>query len=168
MADLFRFPGKDTIGLAGGAVSDLFAAEGYRSKAEGNRQEAAHYRRAGDLADQNARFTTESTAIQNTQLQRQVFQGLGSIEASVAGSGMSESGSALDILRSSAQQGALQEEVLKRQGLIAEQGYKEQANSYRDMASSADRAARDADRAGDTSTITGVLRGAGALLSLAM
>ena len=168
MADLFRFPGKDTIGLAGGAVSDLFAAEGYRSKAEGNRQEASHYRHAGDLADQNARFVAESTAIQNTQLQRQVFQGLGSIEATVAGSGMADSGSALDILRSSAQQGALQEEVLKRQGLISEQGYKEQANSYRDMASSADRAARDAERAADTSTITGVLRGAGALLSLAM
>lgn len=164
----FKFPGKDAIGLAGGAVGDLFAAQGYRSKAEGNRQEAAHYRHAGDLADQNARFSSESTAIQAFQTERQLYQGLGGIEAAVGGSGMADSGSALDILRSSAQQGALQEAVLKRQGLITEQGYKEQAKSYRDMAGSADRAARDAEHAADSSVLTGVLKGAGALLSWAV
>lgn len=168
MALDFKFPGRDAIGLAGGAVGDLFAADGYRSKAEGNRQEAKHYRHAGDLADQNARFTAESTAIQAFQTERQVYQGLGSIEAAVAGSGGADSGSALDILRSSAQQGALQEAVLQRQGLISEQGYKEQANSYRDMAVSADRAARDAEDAARGSTLTGILKGAGALLSLAV
>lgn len=162
----FKFPSAQGIGLAGGAVSDLFAAEGYRSKAEGNRQESAHYLRAAGLAEQNAAFTRESTAIQSTQLQRQVFQGLGSIEASVAGSGLAEGGSALDVLRSSAQQGALQDAVLKRQGLISEQGYKEQANSYRDMSESALRAAHDAENAAKGSTATGILKGVGAIASM--
>ena len=45
----FKMPGTDSINLAGGAVNDLFAAKAYRSKAEGNRQEAEHYRHAGVL-----------------------------------------------------------------------------------------------------------------------
>ena len=162
----FKMPGTDSINLAGGAVNDLFAAKAYRSKAEGNRQEALHYRHAGDLADQNARFTSESTAIQAFQTERQLYQGLGGIEAAVGGSGLADSGSALDLLRSSAQQGALQEAVLKRQGLITEQGYKEQAKSYRDMAGSADRAARDAEDAAKNSEFTGILKGVGAIAGL--
>jgi hypothetical protein len=45
---------------------------------------------------------------------------LGGQEADVAGAGFSEGGSALDLLRSSASQGALTHAVLGQQGLITE------------------------------------------------
>jgi hypothetical protein len=65
--------------------------------------------------NQEAAFTKESTAIP-------------------------ASGSGLDILAQSASQGALQQAVIQRQGLITEQGYEEQAQSYRNMESAADMA----------------------------
>ena len=57
------------------------------------------------------------------------------------------SGSGLDILAQSASQGALQQAVIQRQGLITEQGYEEQAQSYRNMESAANLAAGAEDKA---------------------
>ncbi len=47
----------------------------------------------------------------------------------MAGAGLGESGSALDILRDSASQGALTKATLGQQGLINEAGYQEQQQS---------------------------------------
>jgi hypothetical protein len=152
------FPGKDMFGEIGGAVSDLFGSSAQKDKAKALRGEADSLRHAASLSDQNAKLSAQSTAIQKTQLDRQIYQGVGSVEANVASSGFADSGSALDVLRASAEQGALQHAVLGRQGLITEQGHKEQALSYRNMAGAADRAARSADKAGDLNKVMGGIK----------
>jgi hypothetical protein len=60
---------------------------------------------------------------------------LGRTQAAVAGAGLAESGSALDILRESASEGATTKAVIGQQGLITEAGYQEQA--YTNMANAA-------------------------------
>lgn len=126
--------GANTFSFAGGAVDSLF-------KGLGSEAEAKNYRLAAKYADQNAQFTEMSTAVKQTQATRAITLGIGETKADVAGAGFAESGSALDLLRDSASQGALQKAVLSEQGLITEEGYKVQAQSYRTMAEYADMAA---------------------------
>lgn len=120
--------GANTFSFAGGAVSDLF-------KGFGDEVEGKNYDLAAQLAEKNVQYTQMSTAAKTMQAQRQLTMGLGETTADVAGAGFGQSGSALDLLRDSASQGALHEAVLKEQGLITEEGYKEQAQSYKNMAS---------------------------------
>ena len=130
-----------TFSAAGGAVSDLFGYFGTQSKAAGDLTEAQDYTEAATLADQNEQFTAMSTGIKLAQQNREITKSLGTTQADVAGAGFAASGSAMDILRDSAAQGALTKSVISEQGLITEAGYKEQAASYTNMASAATAAA---------------------------
>src|SRR5436305_2093773 len=94
--------GANTFSFAGGAVSDLF-------KGFGDAVEGKNYDLAATLADKNARYTEMSTQVKQMQAQRALTMGLGETKADVAGAGFAESGSALDLLRDSASQGALQQ-----------------------------------------------------------
>ena len=150
---------SSTFTLAGGAVSDLFAAQGakqsaamqakglniqaqgLRLKAQGDIAEAQSYDLASALAEKNKQYTIESTAIQQAQLDRSIMQAQGSIEATVAAGGLKDSGSVLDVLADSARQGAIAHQVLAKQGEITEAGYEEQAKSYDVMSSAARMAA---------------------------
>ena len=125
------------------------SADLLRLQAQGDLAEASEYDLAGNLANANATFTAQSTAIQQTQQDRALYQSLGTTQAGVAGAGFAESGSAMDVLRSSASQGALTRAVLGQQGLVTEAGYQEQAQSYATMS-----AAARATAAGET-TIAG-------------
>ena len=125
----------------GSAASDLFAGFAAGDKIKGDLLEQQSYQAAAGLAEQNAQFTAQSTAIQQSQSDRELFMSLGKTKSEVAGAGFSESGSALDILRSSASQGSLQKAVIGQQGLITETGYQEQASAYTDMANAAAAAA---------------------------
>jgi hypothetical protein len=161
---------QTTFSDVGGAVSDLFAGMGAQAagalkaqgldieaqgtditaqslllKAQGDLAEGQEYTLAQQLAQQNAQYTAASTAIQAAQEQRQVTMTIGGQKAAVGGAGLAESGSALDLLRSSASQGALAVGTLKTQGQITEAGYNEQAASYGIMASTA-----NATAAGET------------------
>lgn len=133
--------GPATFNDIGGAVSDIFSADlnaqGLKIKAQGDFAEAQNYDLAAGLARQNEQFTEASTAIKQTQAERQIYQTIGEQQAQVAGSGFQASGSALDLLRSSASQGALTHAVLGQQGLITEAAYTEQAQSYTNMAAAA-------------------------------
>lgn len=133
----FGFGGGSNIGggfnALGGAVSDLTASFG-------DEAEASNYRMAADLADKNEQYTELSTAIKNTQADREIYQTIGQQQAQVAGAGFAEGGSAGDLLRSSVSQGALQHAVISKQGQMQEEAYKEQAASYRTMADAADKA----------------------------
>src|SRR6516165_945119 len=122
-----------TFSDIGGAFSDLMAASAARSKQTGLQLEEQQYEQAAAFAQQNVEYTKQSTAIQEYQKQREVMQTLGQQQADVAASGFAESGSALDIERDSANQGALAQGVLAQQGLITEAGYEEQAQSYQLM-----------------------------------
>lgn len=166
--------GQGTINSIGGAVNDIFSskatASGLRLKAQGARVEGENYDLAAELALQNRDFTKVSTSIKQTQADREIYLGLGSTRADVAGAGFTGGGSALDILRSGAQQGALQKQVLGYQGLITEAGYEEQNKAYTNLAGFArysadvqDQMASDAEKAGQWSA---VFKSASAITSL--
>lgn len=172
--------GTGTFTALSGAVSDLFAAGADRSKgdalrikAKGDALEGENYDLASDLALQNKQFTETSTAIKAQQLDRQNTQVLGGQQADVASGGFAASGSALDLMRDSASQGALTKAVAGQQGLITEAGYQEQAESYQNLSKAAafavqqDNLAADAaDKAASGSTITGIIKGVAGVASL--
>jgi hypothetical protein len=109
-------------------------AEALGLKAEGDLAEASNYDIAAQLAQANAAYADQSTRIQVAQEARQVAGTIGSQRASVAASGFSSGGSAGDLMRDSAAQGALARGVLEQQGVITEAGYNEQAQSCQTLA----------------------------------
>lgn len=115
------------LGGIGQGVSDLFGAIGQF-------EEAGAYNTAASYATQNAEISKESTAIQQTQLSRQLYQVQGAEQADVAGGGFKQSGSAIDVFRSNAQQGSLAHQLLGRQGIINENSYLAAAAQYKAMA----------------------------------
>lgn len=131
----------------GAATSDIFAASADQSKASGDYAEQTEYTEAAGLANQNEQFTAMSTGIKEAQQNREITQQIGKTQADVAGAGFAQSGSALDILRNSAEQGSLAKAVTSEQGQITEAGYAEQAESYTQMASAAGEAASAAKEA---------------------
>jgi hypothetical protein len=154
------------VGDLSSAVSSLFAGEATKFQAEAADEAAVAAKAAGqadvlkgegdvlegqmngtaaDLAKLNATYTAQSTAIQVAKADRAQFMQLGSEKAAAAGSGGTGGGSAADILRSSAEQGALNRGVLQQQGLITEAGYTEQATSYGYMQKAANVAAQAED-----------------------
>lgn len=157
--------GTGTINSVGGAVGDLFAAEGYRSKAKGLQFEKANYLDAAVMSDKNAEFTELSTGIKVAQLDRSIYKSLGQTTADVAGAGFANSGSALDILADSAQQGSLTRSVTQQQGIINEESYRTQAKAYRNMASAADVAIDAANDAATGAMISGGFKAAAAAAS---
>lgn len=158
--------GSGTFASLGGAASDLFAADAHRAKAAGDRFEQKNYLLAADLADQNTKFTETSTAIKLAQGDRQLYQTLGGQQADIAGAGFANSGSALDLMRDSASQGALTHAVTAEQGLITEAGYKEQGESYRNMSQAAQVAINAETKAADNAWITAGIKGVAAAASL--
>ena len=179
-----------TFSDAGGAVSDLFAgmgattqvglkAQGLDIQAEGDLAEGQNYDLAATLAGQNAQYTEASTAIKEAQLDRTTSMAIGGQQADVAGAGFSSSGSALDLLRDSASQGALTKAVTGQQGLIQEAGYQEQQQSYETMSAAAkstaaglENIASETEAAGKTSEIgdfiSAGLKGAAAVASVVL
>lgn len=158
--------GASTFSDIGGAVSDLYAASADRSKAQGLRIEGEEYTLAGNLAEQNAQYAAQSTAIQEAQKSREIEQTVGKQQADVAASGFTESGSALYLLMDSANQGALAKATLQQQGLITEAGYEEQAQSYQLMTQAANQAATAADHAAQGAEISAGIKGAAAIATL--
>jgi methionine salvage enolase-phosphatase E1 len=140
---------------AGAGVSDLFSGFGDMEKAQGDVLEQQSYEEAAALAGQNAQYTAMSTAITQAQENRQLVMSQGKTQQQVAGAGFLLSGSALDMLRSGAQQGALTKAVTGYQGQITEAGYKEQQQSYENMANAAGDAAKGADLAAVGSFVAG-------------
>lgn len=159
---------QTTFSDAGGAVSDLFAGIGDQYKAQGDQIEKGMYESDASLATQNAAYTQQSTAIKLAQQSRANFQSQSETEANVAGAGLKMSGSALDILANNASQGELTKQVMQQQGLMTEEGYKEQATAYTDQADAAGVAASAAKTAGIGADISGALKGVAAVASIGL
>lgn len=158
--------GPTTFQALGGAVDDLFSASAFRTRAEGDRLQAQEYDLAGGLARQNKQFAETSAAIKDMQIQRGIYGVLGQQAADVGASGFESGGSALDLLRDSAQQGALTKAVASQQGLIEEAGYEEQAKSY-DLQAQTARMAADADeKAAHGKTFSAVIKGITSIATL--
>jgi hypothetical protein len=148
------------VSAGSNAVSDLFGGIGLLYKAKGSKIEAEMYDKAAALARLNKKFTESSTEIKTVQQQRDIYKSIGGTQADVASSGFEASGSALDILRESASQGALTKAVIGQQGLIEEAGYEQQAESY-DLMAKASRMAAQADKWG------AIGKGIGAAINIA-
>lgn len=112
------------LGDISGAVGDLFGAVG-------GEQAAASYGKAASIASQNEALTLRSGQIQEQQEGIAITKALGGEEATTAGAGLSMSGSAVDLMRSSVQQGALSKQLLANQTEITAQGYAQQAAAYK-------------------------------------
>lgn len=147
-------PSANQFSAAGNAASDLFGGIGLLYKAKGSRLEAQQYDKAAALARLNEQFAKTSTDIKVAQEQRDIYKQVGGQESDIAASGFEASGSALDILRESASQGALTKAVIGQQGLIEEAGYEEQAQSY-DLMAKASREAAKADTWGAVGKFVG-------------
>ncbi len=148
MADLF----SSGIGAAGdlfggvmGGISDFQAAGGYKSAAK--------------LATQSAALSGASTRIQFMQEQRKIYQVTGGQQADIAASGLKMAGSALDIIRSSAEQASLSKQLIERQGEITTLGFKAQATAYSAQASAS-------ETSGIGSIVGGVLGAASLLIGI--
>lgn len=138
------------INSIGSAVGDLYSQEG-------DEAEAQNYRQAAALSREEAQFTVSSTNISEMQADRQVTQAIGGVKAAYGGNGIStNSGSALDVLGSSAQQGAMTKAAVNYQGAQQEYQYNEQAISYDNMANAADKAAQGAGIGALISGVAGV------------
>src|SRR6202165_1402864 len=155
-----------TFSTFAGGVSDIFAAQGDKAKAQYDFAEGKSYGLAAGLAAQNEEFTATSTAIKEAQQQREAMMTLGGQQADVAGAGFAASGSALDLLRDSASQGALAHAVIGQQGLITEAGYNEQAASYKIMQGAANDAGNAENNAANNAEITGSLKAIAGVASL--
>ncbi len=115
----------------GGAVNSLFGSIG-------DIQEANAYGEAAKIAKSNAQIAVTSTNIQAAQSARQAFQIIGQEKAGTASAGFDiNSGSAGDLLRSSAQQSSLQQGLIHVQGAITQAGFLEQASAYQGQANAA-------------------------------
>ena len=158
----------------GAGVSDIFsgiaAEEQAQIKAQGDIAEGQSYAEAAQLAGQQATYTQVSTQLQEAQQARELNLSLGKTTQQVAGAGFSLSGSALDVLRSSAAQGSLAKAVTATQGAITEAGYLEQQSSYNLMSQAAFKSAQEEESAGKTAMLGGEIAGglaiAGGILAL--
>lgn len=162
------FPfGNSTFANAGGAVSDLFAYKASGIKATGDLAEAGGYARAAALARENIPLEEAATKIQQTQVAREALKTIGGQEADISGAGFAASGTALDLLRSSASQGALASQLIGEQGAIQVNAYEQQAEAYDTMSEAATFAANAEKQAGKGDLIGGAIKGAGAIASVA-
>jgi hypothetical protein len=137
------------------AVSDLYGAGG-------DRAEARQYDNAEQYALEEANFTDSATRIKEMQTMRQLLQATGAEQAGYAGSGLAMSGSAQDVLRDSAQQGALALGAIQFQGAETKLGFQEQATSYSIMAD----AARSASKGAGVGAVVSGLAGLANLVGL--
>lgn len=149
---------------AGGALGSFATGLSMFQKSKGDLAEARSYDLAAQLAGLNATFTETATGIKVAQEARTIYKTIGGQKADVAGSGLKESGSALDLLASSSQQGALATATIQEQGLITEAGYKEQQQSYEIMADAARSASSMDQTLGWINIAAGALKLGGAFI----
>jgi hypothetical protein len=155
---------SSSVSLFGGAFSDLFAVPiDPRRRATGSKRRTMTLPRRWPT---RTRSSPRPRRRKQQQFDRNIYQTIGGQQADIAGAGFANSGSSLDLLRDSASQGALTKAVAGQQGLITEAGYKEQAESYTNLASAARMAADAEDNAAKGSTITGIIKGAAGVASL--
>lgn len=110
-------------GDLGGAVGDIFSGIGGLSEAGGLSD-------AADLARKNAKLVERATQIEEIRQTRQIYQAVGGQQADIAAAGFSLSGSAIDLMKSSMQQGSLDKALIANQGEIEKNSYLAQAGAY--------------------------------------
>lgn len=106
-------------------------------QATGAAAEAGQYDTAAGIAEGNAQLALVGGDIEKYQAMRQVQKTIGAQRATGAASGFADAGSALDVARSSLQQGLLQTQLIGTNADLKAGGYLEQAASAQAEASAA-------------------------------
>lgn len=114
-----------------GAAADLFGGGGILGSSLAG---AAGSNAAATAYGYAQTFTKEQTALEETLAGRQIYQAQSTAQAGIAGNGFQLGGSAGDILRSNAQQGALTKGAIALQGAAQEQAYLEQQKAAKGAA----------------------------------
>jgi len=136
---LMRNTVADILGLRGKAEADAANAQASEVQAAGYQQEVGAYTTAGDIAGNNAVVAEVAGNIKGLQERRQLTQTVGSQRAAVASAGFRNSGSAIDIMRSSVQQGALARQLNRAQTDLTKGGYLEESAASMAEAAGANR-----------------------------
>lgn len=142
---------------AGTAITDFGSAAADLLMAEGSREAAKAYGQASAIATSNSNLTLRSGQIQEEQESRAITQALGSENADVASAGFKNSGSALYLMKSSLQQGALAKQLISNQTEITAQGYQQQAAAYTGQEKSAEFQAQADDASAAASAAAGAV-----------
>jgi hypothetical protein len=132
--------GSAILGL-GGAAGDLFTMFGQQKQSD-------TYAKAKSLADMNTQLAGEAESIQKYQQQRTVMKVLGTQQADIAAAGLAQSGSAQDLLRSSASQGALAKAGIEVQGEIQQNASQQQAAAAQAQSDAAKKSAQSSGMGG--------------------
>ena len=148
------------IGDLGSAANDLIQGQATEEadtlKAQGDLAEAEQYK----LEDQE--LITE-TGVKEAQASRNLTLAQGQTQQEEAGSGGKNSGNALDIMRSNAEQGSLQQAVISQSGMSQEEAAVTEENA---LNSAAQTEMKMADQARTDSYITAGIAGLSAIGSL--
>lgn len=115
-----------------GAGSSMFSGLG---NAFGDFAEAAGSSQAAALYGQAAQYSELGGKIKDMMLRRQAFQVIGGTQSDVAGSGLKMSGTAVDVLRSNAQQASLSRAVTDVNTRIQVNSYTAQEDAAKAAAS---------------------------------
>jgi hypothetical protein len=124
---LVRSSVADILGFQATSAEQQAAAQGTQLSQQGYNAEADAYGTATALGNQNAALAAMAGGITELQTQRKVTQAIGGQRADIAGAGFKESGGALDLLRSSYQQGYLGDQLIRTQTAMTQGGYLEEA-----------------------------------------
>lgn len=116
----------DIGNLRGLAASNAANAAASTTQSEGYLREAEAYENVGAIAKENATIEGVSGNIKQLQLGRAVQRTLGSQRAAVASAGFASSGSSLDVMKSSIQEGYLADQLIRSQTAVTQGGYLEQ------------------------------------------
>lgn len=149
----------NAFGDIGTSITDFGSAAADLLEAQGATTSAGTYMQAASVSEQNAAVEAQSTAIQEVQAQRKLYSTVGGQQAEVAGAGFGASGTALDLMRSSAEQGALTQQVTQLQGSLNVSAYQQQAAAETGQAQSAETAASAETSAAGYAQASGVVSG---------
>jgi hypothetical protein len=139
---------------AGGVAQDLFSQQSLRTRAKGQRMEAEQYDLAAGYAREQKLYTRQSTELKQFQTERNILKTIGGQKADVAAAGFGAGGTALDLLRDSASQGALEKAVFSFQGAVDETAFEQQAKSYEFMAKASRMSADESDKGAENINAT--------------
>jgi hypothetical protein len=114
---------------AGGVAQDLAAANAAGSTAQEQAVASGEFGAAANIAFQNSQEASAAGKLQQVQNARKVFQVSGAGIAAAAGNGERMSGSAMNILRNSHEQGTIAGQLIGTQTQIEVNGYIDQMNA---------------------------------------
>jgi len=154
----------DLVGAAGSFLGGQANSAALQASAEGYRKEAQGFRDAANLEGFNIAYAGASGQLQDFAAARQIYKSESGTRADVAGAGFSGQGSAGDILRESAQQGAMQRSIIGTQTAINENTYKIQQTAYNAEADQADAAASAAEAQASAASTGGIMDAIGGVL----